>query len=356
MRRWVVTVDDRIVGQEPVWWSAELPRMRAVGPLTQEAAQAALVAVGDVNPFHRLLDLQRDAHWSLASGQSPEATISLVAAASEYMISALLAMLLWESGSTPESAAPHFLRTVPITSRLGRLGSYLGGSWDRGKGVVARWENEVARVRNEVLHAGTVATPQACEGALNAHFALVDAVSQQLGTARNRGRYPAAALAVLNEPGLQRQRSMTRRMREIAGETQTPTSLYRFQDWRWYLEQHAEGRTQATEDWHLWGVVTAIGDLYFFCVDDVENLAAPAMVGRELVEQTVAAIKSSDDAPLHRRSFGFQLPDSAISRRATPAGLWIDLHWILPSRECMAKPTFERLDDYETVARIALAD
>ena len=161
------------------------------------------------------------------------------AVAVEIMLDAALAWALWEDGTTPQEAGPILAR--PLVDRVKtQMHPRFGGSWDLTATPALRaWHQDLAALRNRIVHRGRRPTEQQASAAVSA----ADGMSAFL-TARlldRLSRYPALALSVIGAYELRRLGRYTRKVDDAfqaAGQLGEGT-LERYLDWREQADQHA---------------------------------------------------------------------------------------------------------------------
>lgn len=151
----------------------------------------------------------------------------------EVFFDSLLALLLWEEQMDPQTAKGILFgeRETVRTRVKSHFSGRLGGNWNvKGKGPVARWVQELAPLRNLVVHAAY--RPSRAE-AIEA-LEIVHQVDQFLRDrlVEKRNRYKRTTLLILGPKGLLRYgvwKGQIRAKAERANEE--PEWLLDFRDW-----------------------------------------------------------------------------------------------------------------------------
>lgn len=104
-------------------------------------------------PMYEYIELRRRATVALDRDGDYNTAIIWAGAAAEYLLDEVLRMMFWESGKTPEECVPQFTKLSIATRVKSDYGSIAGTSWNlKTPGPILNWWNNVAQVRNKVIH------------------------------------------------------------------------------------------------------------------------------------------------------------------------------------------------------------
>jgi hypothetical protein len=228
------------IGQPKANWSHGLflahmsaPELLVIDPANPEQVAdikrhlAASLARHPLTPY---LDRVVDAEHALRLGDTANAVV-LAQAGAEIFLDALLGLLVWEEGMSPQEAAEG-----PFSSGLTRrvrnsFASRLGGDWNLGgAGPVAGWKRNLYELRGRVIHAGYDPTRSEAREALQMLAALEDFAKARVCVKRNQS--PRTALIVLGPDGLARREGWDRRIREFADHNEGNNWLRDYTTWR----------------------------------------------------------------------------------------------------------------------------
>jgi hypothetical protein len=153
------------------------------------------------NPLMQAHEAQLDARRALQVVGDYSAAVVLAQTASEILLDGVMALILWEMGSTPEDAALRF-EEGKITRRVKTdFPSLLGGNWKLdGSAPAARWFHRSVRVRHRIVHGGYRPARLEAVDALNALRDLQTHTFDRL--AARRDKYPRATLMTVAQSGL----------------------------------------------------------------------------------------------------------------------------------------------------------
>lgn len=151
--------------------------------------------------------------------------VLLANTSAEVMLDALLALLLWEDGSSPEDVLDKFEEGKVLRRLTAEYPKRLKGSWSTSSGPVGRWYSDAYRLRHRVIHGGYEPTPRQAQEAIDAVHGLQRFVMDRL--ADRRTAYPRSALMTLAEEGLRRRNLWGGQIERFAREV-APTE----DDWR----------------------------------------------------------------------------------------------------------------------------
>lgn len=160
------------------------------------------------DPLVRFLESQTDAAYALHGQGSYRDAVIYFGIACEVLFDGLLGMLMWEEGVSVEAAAEVF--SEPIVSRVKKqFHTRLRGTWKLDRGEVGDWHQEVAAIRNRVVHSGYIPLMDEALAAEAAASALRDFTANRL--AATCSRYPFTAVTFFGDrkqagaiPGLNR--------------------------------------------------------------------------------------------------------------------------------------------------------
>lgn len=214
-------------------------------PLDQEGLEELTAHVGARLQHHpRLLafgDLQQEAQVQYDRVGDYRAAVTAAASAGESLVTLVHMLLLFESGPDPETSSQHFAPSVSHYSRLtGPMKDLLGGSWQRGRGVVGDYIASVSDLRNRVVHAGYSPGRVEAKDALLHLRQLFDYVRDRLCQNQNLEQYPRAALVMCGPDFLESRGLLTGRVRRIYEEL-GETWHDEFGMWCRRVEAHAAG-------------------------------------------------------------------------------------------------------------------
>lgn len=187
-------------------------------------------------PFVAYSELINEAQVAALNSGLPRAAALAAASAGEVLLDEALRCVLWESGSTPEEAGKLFANERDFKPRTTKqLPRYLGGTWKlKGDGVIARWFNDVYRLRHRIVHAGENPSNDDVQSALSTTFELNEFLADRLSNKVNL--YPRSTMFFLGVPGLERRRLWTNRLQELSLEPNEPHWASTFSRWRKSLE------------------------------------------------------------------------------------------------------------------------
>jgi hypothetical protein len=121
----------------------------------------------------------------------------------EVLLDGVLTLMLWEEGQDPIQVATTIYSRRLKTRVRGSYPARLGGVWNTtGQGVVARWAQEVAPLRNRVVHAAYSPTYDEASAAVSIGIEIDKYMRDRL--VARRERFPRTTLLMLGRPGLER--------------------------------------------------------------------------------------------------------------------------------------------------------
>lgn len=149
------------------------------------------------------------------------AAVVLAQTGGEMFLDMLLGLLMWEEGADPAEVAPLFAEGE-ITRRVkSEFAPRLGGTWKLdGKGPVATWFHQAARLRHRVVHGGYRPTRAEAAQAIQSVYDLQTYAFDRLCERRNT--YSRATLMTLAQPGLERRGVWSGKIKTFA-ERQAPS-------------------------------------------------------------------------------------------------------------------------------------
>lgn len=183
------------------------------------ATVGSLVQNVEYRTFFGYLDFQREALVAYRNRGDNRSAAIFLGLACERFLDDLLSHLMWEDGARPEDAPDTFLDQAGITVRVRRqFHPRLKGSWStEATGPIADWWEQVAKVRNRVVHSNYTPTNDEIEAASQTAIDLVAYVSDCLAQRiTEEGKYRLTALALMGEPGMRKRSLWTRRNQEAA--------------------------------------------------------------------------------------------------------------------------------------------
>lgn len=173
---------------------------------------AGLMLFENNGPFAPYLEIRQEAIYNLRIEGQARAGMIALGSSCELLLDDLLLCMLWETEMPPERAADEGFKrkrgnALAPTSVVYRVkNSYsklLGKAWRFDKsGPLWEWNENVAKIRNRVVHGGYAPTHVEVAGALRAESRLNEFVADLL--AEEVERYPITALSYLGADGLQR--------------------------------------------------------------------------------------------------------------------------------------------------------
>lgn len=118
--------------------------------------------------FKAFVLMRQEAVLAHTAGSTSAASL-FVAIAAETLLTELFLLLSWEENASLMHTAAVLGERDNISKRLlNELASKLKGDWDRnGNGPLGEWQHQIASLRNEVAHAGTLPSDHEIDAALN---------------------------------------------------------------------------------------------------------------------------------------------------------------------------------------------
>ncbi|MEE2061515.1 hypothetical protein [Rhodococcus artemisiae] len=194
------------------------------------AVQLSRLRMGD--PVMSFVERRVDARHELSVKGDFGGAIVQLAIACEVILDGLLGMVLWEGGVSDADAAVTF--SADLTPRLkNEYAPRLGGNWALNTGILASWFDNVAGMRNRVVHGGYRPTGAEARRANESVDALAKSISDRLS--KNFKDYPKTAWLFLGKQGFEDRNCFTRRVREWI-KAQPPNAVL---DW---LREYSEWR------------------------------------------------------------------------------------------------------------------
>lgn len=167
------------------------------------------------NPLVRWRELVLDARKATQIDGEYAVGVILSLTASEVLLDAVLAMLLWESGRAASDAATVFEEGKVARRLKVAFAPLLGGTWDPTRpGAVGRWFKDAFALRHRIVHGGyqpslTEATT-AMEAVDRLESFMFDAI------AHKRNAFPRTTLLTVGEEGLTRRNLWNGKIRDFA--------------------------------------------------------------------------------------------------------------------------------------------
>ena len=227
---------------EPRWGDVGLFLLHEnVGPQAAETLDTSELDVFNVfqevtsrnHPFVLFAERSLDARVAFSrDGRFGDVVINIQTSI-EVLLDALLSLLLWEEGMSPEEAARDVFSDDGFAKRVRtHFHARLGGDWrTESGGAMTVWAVDVARMRGRVVHSGYRPSREEAQQALDTAQRVEDFVRQRV--AHVRTRYPRTALLLLGRPGLERIGVWSGQIREFAERAEEePDWLGSFRDWR----------------------------------------------------------------------------------------------------------------------------
>lgn len=173
-----------------------------------------------------------DARLALENAGDYQNCIVQCQIAIEVLFDTLLQLLLWEEGVAPRDAANELYREGLEKRVRSQFPPRLGGDWNsKGRGVVARWAQQVAQLRHRVVHTGYRPTRDEALEAMAILGDLDDFFRDRL--IEKRTRYPRTTLMTLGSPGLKRYGVWSGKIRAFAERAdEEPNWIHAFNEWR----------------------------------------------------------------------------------------------------------------------------
>ncbi len=185
-------------------------------------------------PALKYLDLVSEARLAMTQRGDYRAAVVLAATAAETLLDDLVNLMLWEEGLDPAQAAKLFDKNRSVVKRVANLyRARIGGPWDlAAPGVVSSWKQDLADLRNRVVHGGVEPSLSDCTRALDALGALGRFVGDRLTEPTVISRYPRTALLVIGKPELMARGTWSPRVEQLIGDPHQPQWIPTFARWR----------------------------------------------------------------------------------------------------------------------------
>ncbi|WP_370185135.1 hypothetical protein [Rhodococcus wratislaviensis] len=208
------------------------------------AAQLSRLRLGD--PVMSFLERRVDAHYELSVKGNFGGAIVQLAIACEVILDGLLGMVLWEGGVSDADAATIF--SLDITPRLkNEYAPRLGGNWALDTGILSSWFDDVAGMRNRVVHGGYRPTFVEARCASESVDSLAKSIGDRL--VDKFRDYPKTAWLFLGPKGFEDRNRLTRRVREWI-DVQQPNAVLdwvrEYSEWRDKVNAQVQGRRRKT--------------------------------------------------------------------------------------------------------------
>lgn len=150
----------------------------------------------------------------------------------EVFLDAILLMMAWEEGTSPEDAANWFDEGLSKRIRT-HYGARLGGNWNTqdSASVLGQWAQKVRDIRNRSLHRGYWPSENEAYESVTSMDNLEMFVKDRLAERRNV--YPRTTLLVLGRPGLEQRGVYRGKIKEFV-ETRAaiePDWLNAYREW-----------------------------------------------------------------------------------------------------------------------------
>lgn len=175
-------------------------------------------------PFddHTLMVQEADAAFSRGLNRS---AMVMIASAVETLLNTLLQLLDWESNILPEDSAEQWDELDSIVTRVkSTFPGILGGSWtfdDRAKSL-RDWEENIVRVRNDVVHGSRIPSDKEVERAFHTMNTLVSNLVDRLTNERNRNKFIRTAFLLAGHEGLEKRDALTKKLRRLQNDPSEP--------------------------------------------------------------------------------------------------------------------------------------
>lgn len=209
------------------------PQLLVIDPASPEQVadiKRHLAASLGRHPLTPYIDRVVDANHALRQGDTANAVV-LAQVGAEIFLDALLGLLLWEEGTSPQEAAEGVFASGLTRRVRTAFAPRLGGDWNlQAAGAVGGWKRDLYELRGRVIHAGYEPTRAEARQALQALAALEDFAKARV--VERRSQCPRTALIVLGPDGLARREGWDRRIREFAEQNEANTWLRDYNTWR----------------------------------------------------------------------------------------------------------------------------
>lgn len=162
-----------------------------------------LLAMHTKHPQAVYQDRLREARCCLYRFGQRDNSVVLASTAAEALVDNTLTAIAWDCGMSPEQAAKAYYKGQGLRQRIRiHLADLLGGDWDpKGGGPVAKWDRELARLRNKVVHEGYLPSRDEAVAALEALRAFERHVIARV--AAKSADYRKAAALIVARRGLE---------------------------------------------------------------------------------------------------------------------------------------------------------
>ncbi|NKR29130.1 hypothetical protein GS504_03890 [Rhodococcus hoagii] len=190
------------------------------------------------DPLIAYVERRVDANYQMFTKGNLSGAVLQIAIACEVILDGLLGLVLWESGMTDTEAAEIF--SSDITPRVKQqYQSRLGGNWSLTTGVLASWFDNVAGLRNRVVHAGYRPSASEASQANESADSVAKFISDRL--VDRFKDYPKTAWLVVGQGGFEERNRLSRRVKDWIG-GQPPNAVL---DWvREYVEWREKVNSQ----------------------------------------------------------------------------------------------------------------
>lgn len=294
----------------------------------------------DGSVFSGFVESYRDADSSIIFRGDARSSLLASATAAEVFLDDLLRHLLWEEGTRPEEAAGYFddPRITALPRAIRHTSAKLGGMWQKDReGPVKAWQENVARIRNRVIHAGYTPSIAEAEAALKSVIDLQELAFTQLRKKLNR--YPRTGLAGIGTVKLEEEKRLTANIRRLMEADSPGDWTVRFVRWRSCIAREVERRQgladqPSVDRAYLILVASPDGTTDWVLHDRDCHLATSVAPAPELLtpKQGEALFKISSVAKTRREVISMAIEDGP---KLTPTADWVEEHRRLPLCEVM---------------------
>lgn len=286
-----------------------------------------------VAPLQEFHELRRRAVVALERHGHYNESVIWSATACEYLLDETLRLLMWEREKLPEDATSPFLRSS-ITQRVKSSFTQLAGtSWNlKSGGPIFDWFNNIAKVRNSIVHDNYNATSMDSATALQSADALVTHIGDLMVTKFDL--FWRCAYLLLGIDGLARRAKLDDYEIRAKGVWE-PEWQQSFQEWRschrLLLHDAFERRESSVTDGDLIFVWGRLHRGFWLVSDNVTNQAIRVEVDEEsLTEHQLRGVYEVLDGPQNpndERAVSMAFEGARIKRSHTP---WVERHNLMP--------------------------
>lgn len=189
---------------------------RAIWPQSRNDLDKLEIA-NIAGPFDDHTFMAQEANAAFSRGLNRSAMV-MIASAVETLLNTLLQLLAWERNILPEESAEPWNELTSIRTRVtSSFPEVLGGAWtfDDRAGSLRDWDQNIVRVRNEVVHGGRVPSDEEIETAFQTMNALVSDLIDRLTSERNRNRFIRTAFLLAGHHGLEKRNALTKKLHQL---------------------------------------------------------------------------------------------------------------------------------------------